>query len=88
MLLVSHNMDDVAELADKVIVMDHGRVVMQGTPGDIFSRNDEIIALGLGLPEVTGMMHELKLRGAAVTDKLYSEEEAAEMIVKAINTEK
>ena len=72
-LLVSHNMDDVAELADKVIVMDHGRVVMQGTPGDIFSRNDEIIALGLGLPEVTGMMHELKLRGAAVTDKLYSE---------------
>jgi energy-coupling factor transport system ATP-binding protein len=87
-LLVSHNMDDVAELADKVIVMDHGRVVMQGTPGDIFSRNDEIIALGLGLPEVTGMMHELKLRGAAVTDKLYSEEEAAEMIVKAINTEK
>ena len=87
-LLVSHNMDDVAELADKVIVMDHGRVVMQGTPGDIFSRNDEIIALGLGLPEVTGMMHELKLRGAAVTDKLYSEQEAAEMIVKAINTEK
>ena len=87
-LLVSHNMDDVAELADKVIVMDHGRVVMQGTPGDIFSRNDEIIALGLGLPEVTGMMHELKLRGAAVTDKLYSEDEAAEMIVKAINTEK
>jgi energy-coupling factor transport system ATP-binding protein len=81
-LLVSHNMDDVAELADKVIVMDHGRVVMQGTPGDIFSRNDEIIALGLGLPEVTGMMHELKLRGAAVTDKLYSEEEAAEMIRK------
>lgn len=87
-LLVSHNMDDVAELADKVIVMDHGRVVMQGTPGDIFSRNDEVIALGLGLPEVTGMMHELKLRGAAVTDKLYSEQEAAEMIVKAINTEK
>ena len=87
-LLVSHNMDDVAELADKVIVMDHGRVVMQGTPGDIFSRNDEIIALGLGLPEVTGMMHELKLRGAAVADKLYSEQEAAEMIVKAINTEK
>lgn len=87
-LLVSHNMDDVAELADKVIVMDHGRVVMQGTPGDIFSRNDEVIALGLGLPEVTGMMHELKLRGAAVTDKLYSEDEAAEMIVKAINTEK
>ena len=83
-ILVSHNMDDVAELADKVIVMDNGRVVMQGTAEEVFSKGDELTAMGLGLPEVTGMMHELKSRGMPAEDKLYSLDEAADSIAKSI----
>ena len=83
-ILVSHNMDDVAELADKVLVMDGGRVVMEGTPAEVFEQSDRLREIGLGLPEVTGLMHELKEKGLPVRTGLYSIEEAAAQIVSAV----
>jgi energy-coupling factor transport system ATP-binding protein len=77
-------MDDVAGRADKVIVMDRGKVVMQGPPEEIFARSDELTALGLGLPEVTHLMHELKLRGLSISDRLYSYDDAADVIAGAL----
>ena len=49
-LLVSHNMGDVAELADRVLVMNRGKLVMNGTPAEVFSRGEPLWEMGLGLP--------------------------------------
>lgn len=63
-LLVSHKMEDVARLADKVLVMDGGRLAMSGTPGAVFSREQELSELGLDLPEATRFMNRLAARAA------------------------
>lgn len=63
-ILVSHNMEDVARLADKVLVMDGGRLAMSGTPVQVFSRAEELKELGLALPAAAEFMHRLAKRGA------------------------
>ena len=65
-LLVSHNMGDIAEMAEKVLVMDRGRLVLSGTPAEVFSRTETLRALGLGLPPAAEFMDALKKRGADV----------------------
>ena len=50
-VMVSHSMDDVAALAERVIVMNHGKVAMDGTPREIFSRGEELRAIGLDVPQ-------------------------------------
>ena len=59
-ILVSHNMDDVAKMADKVLVIDEGRLAMEGTPQEVFSKGEELTALGLDLPAVTHILLKLK----------------------------
>lgn len=76
-ILVSHNMDDVAELADKVLVMDGGRLAMEGTPAEVFARGTELSEMGLGLPAMTEIVHELNLQGVAAKEGLYTPAEAA-----------
>ena len=83
-ILVSHNMDDVACMADRVLVMDQGQVAMFDTPEEVFSRAGELKNMGLGLPEVTELMQDLEERGLAVRGGLYSIEEAAEEIASAV----
>lgn len=58
-ILVSHNMEDVARLTDKVLVMDGGRLTMWGTPAQVFSRAEELKELGLALPAAAGFMDRL-----------------------------
>jgi energy-coupling factor transporter ATPase len=80
-ILVSHNMDDVAAMADHILVMEDGRLVMDGSPRDIFSKGQELARLGLSLPSATGFMQELWRRGAAVrTDVLTMQEAEAEIM--------
>lgn len=62
-ILVSHSMDDVANLADHVVVMYKGRVHMQGTPQELFSRRAELEAIGLGVPAATILVDMLRERG-------------------------
>ncbi len=65
-ILVSHNMEDVANLSDKVMVMDRGKLIMVGTPQEIFSRRDRLEAIALNVPPVTEMMYEVKERGIEI----------------------
>lgn len=59
LIFVSHNMNDIATLADKIIVLDKGKIVMEGSPEEIFSMEDELNEIGLGLPNVTRIMHRI-----------------------------
>jgi len=62
-ILVSHSMDDVAEIAEQVLVMDKGRIAMQGTPRELFLRAQELEALGLGVPAAARLTGLLRDRG-------------------------
>lgn len=76
-LLITHYMDEVI-YADKVIVMDEGKVVMQGTPKEVFSRVDELKARRLDVPQATELAWELKKEGIDLPDGLLTAEEFAD----------
>ena len=73
-ILITHYMEEVV-YADKVIVMDEGKVVMQGTPKEIFSHVEELQALRLDVPQVTLLAHELKKKGISLSDGILTIEE-------------
>ena len=73
-LLITHYMEEVVH-ADKVIVMDEGKIVMQGTPKEIFSHVEELKALRLDVPQVTLLAHELKKKGLPLSDGILTIEE-------------
>ena len=84
MILVSHNMRDIAALTDKVLVMDKGKVVMFGTPREVFSRRNELVAMGLNVPPTTELLYQLKEKGMEIEVNALNVEEAVEAILKAL----
>lgn len=81
-VLVSHSMEDVAKLAEKVIVMNKGKVVLTGIPKEVFKEVDILEEIGLGVPQVTYLMKELIKKGFDVSDEAYTIEQAKEEILK------
>ena len=73
-VLITHYMDEAAQ-ADRVIVMDDGKVCMDDIPENIFSRRDEMIEMGLDVPQVTELMYKLKKNGYSVNEKIISIDE-------------
>lgn len=86
-ILVSHNMADIAHLADKVVVIDSGRMVMEGTPKEVFSRKDELRKVGLDLPPVTELTEELRDCGIELPATILDPDEAADSIANWFNTD-
>lgn len=83
-VMVSHSMDDVAALAERVIVMNHGKVAMDGTPREIFSRGEELRTIGLDVPQAVELAQKLREKGFDVPEGIYKIEEvraAVEAIV-------
>lgn len=80
-MLITHHMDEVIH-ADKVFVMDQGKVVMQGNPREIFSRVDEIKQYRLDVPQVTELAYELKKEGLDIPDGILSVEELVEALIQ------
>lgn len=82
--LVSHNMGDIAELSDRIIVMDKGKIKMMGEPHEIFSKSDTLRSLGLGLPPATEVLLRLKNKGLPINCRGLSLQEAIEEIIEVI----
>ena len=74
-VMVSHSMDDVASLAERVIVMNHGVVAMDGAPRDVFSRGEELRAMGLDMPQAVELAQKLRERGFDIPQGIYLIEE-------------
>lgn len=87
-LLVSHNMGDIAELADRVLVMNRGKLVMNGTPAEVFSRGEPLWEMGLGLPPATEFMERLKDRMPGINAAQLSIEDAAKEICRYLKGRK
>lgn len=87
-LLVSHNMGDIAELADRVLVMNRGKLVMNGRPAEVFSRGEPLWEMGLGLPPATEFMERLKDRMPGIDAAQLSIEDAAKEICRYLKGRK
>ena len=83
-VMVSHSMEDVASLAERVIVMDHGRVVMDGAPRDVFSRGEELRSIGLDVPQAVELASRLRSRGLEIPQGAYRMEEIRAAILAAV----
>ena len=82
-LLVSHNMDDAARMADRVLVLDKGHLAMNGTPREVFSHHKELHEIGLGAPSSSELLYLLKEKGLNVRTDIFDEDGAAREIVNA-----
>ena len=78
-ILITHYMEEVID-ADKIYVMDHGRVVMEGTPKEVFSQVDELKKYRLDVPQVTILADELKKQGLDIPSGILRKEELVEAL--------
>ena len=83
-IFVSHNMGDVASLADKVLVMDHGKVVTVDSPAEVFVQKPRLELLGLSVPPATELMFRLKEAGLPVNTNIFTEEDCEKEICRVL----
>ncbi len=83
-VLVSHSMEDVANYADRIIVMNQGSVMYDDTPKKVFKHYKELEKVGLSAPQITYIMHGLKESGLAVDENIISITDAKDNILKSL----
>ncbi len=84
-ILITHNMEEAVD-ADRIFVMDRGRVVMQGTPREVFSKVDELVSYRLCVPPVTMLAHRLKQAGLDIPDAILTRQELTEALAEKRNS--
>ena len=83
-VLVSHNMDDIARLADHVLIMSHGQLVCDAAPREAFKQSDMLKEAGLKVPHTMALMQQLRAKGLAVRTDCLTIAEAKKEILRAI----
>ena len=86
-ILVSHSMEDIAKLVERIIVMSKGKIIYTDTPDHVFKEIKMLEDVGLGVPQVSYLMRELRGKGFQIEDTI-SVEEAKNMILKALRGRK
>ena len=86
-ILVSHNMEDVARLCERILVLNKGELVADGTPREIFSRNELVRKIGLKPPDVVSLMEKLRERGWNVRTDIVTIDEALGEILREMGKE-
>ncbi len=79
-IIVSHSMEDIAGMADRIVVMNKSAVAMQGSVDEIFSKGDELRSMGLNVPEITEIFAKLRARGIDVPSDVYTVERGTEIL--------
>ena len=82
LIFVSHNMGDIADISDRILVMSGGRISLEGTPSEVFSHENELTGMGLDLPPARKIVNELAAKAAGFESSALTIEEAAEDIRK------
>lgn len=83
-VLVSHSMEDIARMADRIIVMNHGRVDMQGKPSEVFRRSERLREIGLSVPQITDVCDRLRKGGMPLPEGIYTVDRARAEIEKLL----
>ena len=87
-VLVSHNMGDIAAMAEKVLVIDRGRLALSGTPAEVFAQTETLFSLGLGLPPAAEFIEALKQKGVPIKGQALDLESACAEITAWIGCNK
>jgi energy-coupling factor transport system ATP-binding protein len=87
-VLVSHNMEEVARLVSSLAVMHDGKIIAQGRPEEVFSKGDLLEEVGLALPQIAQLMHRLRERGLDIPVDIYTVGEAREAILRILGPER
>ena len=81
-VMVSHNMDDISSLATRLVVMSRGKMVLTGTPREVFQHRELLSSIGLGIPQAAELTQQLIAEGYPLPADLYTPEEVAEALLK------
>ncbi len=81
--LITHYMDEAAQ-CDRVVVVDRGKLLLDGTPREVFRQVDRLKGVGLDVPQVTELMHELRRAGLEVREDIITEEECAAELTRLL----
>ena len=81
-LLVSHSMDEVAELAERIIVFDRGHVALDGTPAEVFAQAGRLTEIGLNVPRAAEIAAALRRRGLAVPEGMFTHEQLLKALLR------
>lgn len=84
-VLVTHSMEDIARVATRILVVDKGRLVMDGTPHEVFGRREELEAIGLAVPQVTRFMHAFRAAGHDIDAEALTVDEAFEILSRYLS---
>ena len=87
-ILVSHSMEDVGKLAQRIIVMNNGKVALEGTPAKVFKEVTTLESIGLAVPQVTYLMRALREKGFVVSDEIFTINQAKEELLRILNKDK
>lgn len=87
-ILVSHSMEDIARLVNRIVVMHEGKIAMEGSSKEVFKQAEKLEQMGLGIPQITTFMRQYKRKGNEVRDDIITVEEAKEEILKLIRSRK
>lgn len=79
-VLVSHSMEDVAKLVDRLIVMHKGKVAMTGTPREVFAHAEQLEEMGLAIPQISYVLRQLRKKGYCLPEDIYTVEEAVKAL--------
>jgi len=79
-IFVTHSMEDAAKMASRIVVMEKARVLMEGTPREVFAHAERLIEAGLNVPQVTRVFLELKRRGMDVPTDIFTVQQALETL--------
>lgn len=83
-IIVSHSMEDVAKIAKRVIVMNKGEAILDGTPAEVFKNVDTLEEVGLAVPQVTYLVRELKKKGIEISEDVYTVEAAKKELIRIL----
>ena len=86
-VMVSHSMDDVGRLCDRLFVLDHGHIAFSGTPAEVFVHGEELRRIGLDVPECAKLANLLREKGFDVPEGVYSMEDVKTAILKNLRGE-
>lgn len=83
-MLVSHSMEDVAKYVSKLLVLSQAKIVCFDTPENVFARGDSLEEMGLALPQITRVFHDLRARGIDFPGEVYTVRYGAELLLKML----
>ena len=85
LVIISHSMEDIGMYSDNIITMSQGKILLEGTPSEVFSHHDTLTKNGLAVPEVTEILSRLKKDGYDINDSFYTVEDASNELKRLFN---